>query len=69
MNNFYKCAKTKSNPIDTNEILEYNVSEVRQMMDYSKYPDGGRFYSGAERKKSIIINDFDKVCAICMSKG
>lgn len=25
-------------------------------MDYSKYPDGGRFYSGAERKKSIIIN-------------
>ncbi len=29
MNNFYKCAKTKSNPIDTNEILEYNVSEVR----------------------------------------
>lgn len=26
------------------------------MMDYSKYPDGGRFYSGAERKKSIIIN-------------
>ena len=26
------------------------------MLDYSKYPDGGRFYSGAERKKSIIIN-------------
>ena len=26
------------------------------MIDYSKYPDGGRFYSGAERKKSIIIN-------------
>lgn len=26
------------------------------MMDYSKYPDGGRFYSGAERKKSIIID-------------
>lgn len=25
-------------------------------MDYSNYPDGGRFYSGAERKKSIIIN-------------
>lgn len=25
-------------------------------MDYSKYSDGGRFYSGAERKKSIIIN-------------
>lgn len=26
------------------------------MIDYSKYPDGGRFYSGAERKKSILIN-------------
>lgn len=26
------------------------------MLDYSNYPDGGRFYSGAERKKSIIIN-------------
>lgn len=26
------------------------------MMDYSNYPDGDRFYSGAERKKSIIIN-------------
>ncbi len=26
------------------------------MTDYSKYPDGGRFYSGAERKKSILIN-------------
>ena len=26
------------------------------MMDYSKYSDGGRFYSGAERKKSILIN-------------
>lgn len=25
------------------------------MTDYSKYPDGKRFYSGAERKKSIII--------------
>ena len=29
MNNFYKCAKTKTNPIDTKGILEYNVSEVR----------------------------------------
>jgi hypothetical protein len=27
------------------------------MMDYSNYPDGDRFYSGAERKKSIIINE------------
>ena len=27
------------------------------MIDYSKYLDGGRFYSGAERKKSILIND------------
>lgn len=26
------------------------------MKDYSKYPDGNRFYSGAERKKSILIN-------------
>lgn len=25
------------------------------MLDYSVYPDGGRFYSGAERKKSILI--------------
>ncbi|MBE7058052.1 MAG: CtkA family protein [Ruminococcaceae bacterium] len=25
-------------------------------MDFSKYPDGGRFYSGAERKKSILIS-------------
>ena len=27
------------------------------MRDYSKYPDGNRFYSGAERKKSILINE------------
>ena len=27
------------------------------MQDYSKYPDGGRFYSGAERKKSILISE------------
>jgi len=26
-------------------------------MDYSKYPDGNRFYSGAERKKSILVSD------------
>ena len=26
------------------------------MIDYTKYPDGDRFYSGAERKKSIMIN-------------
>lgn len=25
-------------------------------MDYSDYPDAGRFYSGAERKKSILID-------------
>lgn len=25
------------------------------MKDYSKYPDGNKFYSGAERKKSILI--------------
>lgn len=27
------------------------------MKDYSKYPDGNRFYSGAERKKCILINE------------
>ncbi len=26
------------------------------MINYSNYPDGGRFYSGAERKKSILIS-------------
>lgn len=26
------------------------------MIDYAKYPDGGRFYSGAEKKKSILVN-------------
>ena len=25
------------------------------MKDYSRYPDGNRYYSGAERKKSILI--------------
>lgn len=25
-------------------------------MDFSKYPDGGRFYSGAERKKSLLVS-------------
>ncbi len=27
------------------------------MSDYSKYPDGNRFYSGAERKRSVVISD------------
>ena len=27
------------------------------MKDYSRYPDGNRYYSGAERKKSILISD------------
>ena len=26
------------------------------MIDYAKYPDGDRFYSGAEKKKSILVN-------------
>lgn len=26
------------------------------MIDYSKYSDGDRFYSGAERKKSILVS-------------
>ena len=51
------CAKTKSNPIDTQNKITYNNIEVRIMMDYSKYPDGNRFYSGAERKKSILVSD------------
>ena len=25
------------------------------MKDYSRYPDGNRYYSGAERKKPILI--------------
>ena len=27
------------------------------MKDYSRYPDGNRYYSGAERKKAILINE------------
>lgn len=27
------------------------------MKDYSRYPNGNRYYSGAERKKSILINE------------
>ena len=27
------------------------------MKDYSRYTDGNRYYSGAERKKSILINE------------
>ena len=30
------------------------------MIDYAKYPDGERFYSGAERKKSIINGKNEK---------
>lgn len=26
------------------------------MIDYSRYPDGNRYYSGAERKKSILVS-------------
>jgi hypothetical protein len=26
------------------------------LLDYSGYPDGGRYYSGAEKKRSILIN-------------
>ena len=35
----------------------YNKTEVMNMKDYSRYPDGNRYYSGAERKKSILINE------------
>ena len=37
-------------------MIVYNNNEVRTIVDYSKYIDGGRFYSGAERKKSILIS-------------
>lgn len=49
-------AKTKTEPIDTIVANEYNIVEVIIMMDYSRYPDGNRYYSGAERKKSIVIS-------------
>lgn len=47
----------KMHPIDTREADEYNKLEVTLMKDYSRYMDGNRYYSGAERKKSILIND------------
>lgn len=31
--------------------------EVMSVKDYSRYPEGNRYYSGAERKKSILINE------------
>lgn len=31
--------------------------EVMRVKDYSRYPAGNRYYSGAERKKSILINE------------
>lgn len=27
------------------------------MTDYSKYPEGDRFYTGAERKKALIVKN------------
>lgn len=27
------------------------------MLDFSTYPDGGRYYAGSERKKSIVMSD------------
>jgi len=45
----------KNHPIDTINNQRYNTNEVKHMKDYSKYPDGNKFYSGAERKKSILI--------------
>ena len=49
--------KNKTNPIDTTKDGKYNKMEVMLMKDYSRYPDGNRYYSGAERKKSILINE------------
>ena len=43
--------------IDTESVGKYNKTEVMNMKDYSRYPDGNRYYSGAERKKSILINE------------
>lgn len=48
--------KIKIEPINTFAVRSHNNSEVILMKDYSKYPDGNRYYSGAERKKSVLIN-------------
>lgn len=48
--------KNKNNPIDTLANDYYNEIEVMTMRDYSRYQEGNRYYSGAERKKSILIN-------------
>lgn len=56
MNKKYSSIKTNNNPIDTIAADEYNIVEVINVMDYSRYPDGNRYYSGAERKKSILIS-------------
>ena len=49
------CVKIKIEPIDTCVGKKYNEIEVIVVKDYSRYPDGNRYYSGAERKKSILI--------------
>lgn len=46
----------KIQPIDTIVNEQYNDNEVRTLKDYSKYPNGNRYYSGAERKKSILVS-------------
>ena len=56
MNKKYSSIKANNNPIDTIAAGEYNIVEVINVMDYSRYPDGNRYYSGAERKKSILIS-------------
>ena len=56
MNKKCNSIKTNNNPIDTIAADEYNIVEVINVMDYSRYPDGNRYYSGAERKKSILIS-------------
>ncbi len=56
LNKKYNSVKTNNNPIDTVDFDKYNIVEVVIMVDYSRYPDGNRYYSGAERKKSILIS-------------
>ena len=53
----YRWCQNKNNPIDTKERDSYNKIEVIVMQDYSRYPDGNRYYSGVERKKSILISE------------
>ena len=52
-----ECIRNKQHSIDTISPIPYYHIEVICMLDYSKYPASDRYYSGAERKKSILINN------------